>query len=48
MVDERDWIMWMDFEVGDRDEPTFMRMLERLPDAERYGPTLTECMAARL
>ena len=27
MVDERDWIRWMDFEVGDRDEPTFMCML---------------------
>ena len=26
----------MDFEVGGRDESTFLRLLERLPDAERY------------
>ena len=27
---------WMDFEAGCRDESTFMRLLGRLPDAERY------------
>ena len=26
----------MDFEVGGRDESTFLCLLERLPDAERY------------
>ena len=26
----------MDFEVGDRDEATFLRLPERLPDAEHY------------
>ena len=26
----------MDFEAGGRDEATFLRLLERLPDAERY------------
>ena len=26
----------MDFEAGGRDERTFLRLLERLPDAERY------------
>ena len=34
--EERDGGRWMDFEVGCRDEATFMRLLERLPDAERY------------
>ncbi len=27
---------WMDFEMGGRDEATFLRLLERLPDAEHY------------
>ena len=36
MVEERDGSRWMDFEVGGRDESTFLRLLERLPDAERY------------
>ena len=36
MVEERDGSRWMDFEVGGRDEATFLRLLERLPDAERY------------
>ena len=27
---------WMAFEAGCRDESTFMRLLGRLPDAERY------------
>ena len=36
MVEERDVSKWMDFEVGGMDECTFMRLLERLPDAERY------------
>ena len=33
---ERDRSGWIDFEVGGRDEGTFMRLLERLPDAARY------------
>ncbi len=36
VVEERDGSRWMDFEVGGRDESTFLRLLERLPDAERY------------
>ena len=35
VVEERDGSRWMDFEVGGRDEATFLRLLERLPDAER-------------
>ena len=30
------WEGWIDFEVGDRDEATFLRLPERLPDAECY------------
>ena len=37
-VEERDGGRWMDFEVGCRDESAFMRLLGRLPDAERYEP----------
>ena len=31
---------WSDFEVGDRDYETFIRLYRRLPEAERYrsGP----------
>ena len=36
MVEERDGSRWMDIEAGGRDESTFLRLLERLPDAERY------------
>ena len=28
---------WKDFEVGDGSESTFLRLLKRLPDAERYS-----------
>ena len=35
VVEERDGSRWMDFEVGGGDESTFLRLLERLPDAER-------------
>ena len=34
-VEERAGSRWMDFEVGGRYEATFIRLLERLPDAER-------------
>ncbi len=33
VVEERDGSRWIDFEVGGRDEATFLRLLERLPDA---------------
>ena len=36
VVEERDGSRWIDFEVGGRDEATFLRLPERLPDAERY------------
>ena len=36
VVEERDGGRWMNFEAGCRDEGTFMRLLDRLPDAERY------------
>ena len=36
VVEERDGSRRMDFEAGGRDESTFLRLLERLPDAERY------------
>ena len=36
VVEERDGSRWIDFEVGGRDEATFLRLQERLPDAERY------------
>ena len=36
VVEERDGSRWMDFEVGGRDESTFLRLMERLPDAARY------------
>ena len=36
VIQERDVSRWIDFEVGDRDEAALMRLLERLPDAERY------------
>ena len=36
VVEERDGSRWMDFDVGGRDEAAFLRLLERLPNAERY------------
>ena len=36
MIQERDVSKWIDFEVGERDEAARRRLLERLPDAERY------------
>ena len=36
MVEERDGSWWIDFEVVGMDGATFLRLLERLPDAERY------------
>ena len=37
-VEERDGSRWIDFEVGGRDKAAFVRLPERLPDAERYDP----------
>ena len=36
MVEESDVRKWVDFEVGDRPEATFLRLYERLPEGERY------------
>ena len=35
VVEERDGSRWMDFEVGGRDEATFLHLLDRLPDNAR-------------
>lgn len=36
VVEEEDGSKWMDYEVGDRGEETFLRLYERSPDAKRY------------
>lgn len=36
VVEEWDGGRWTDYEVGKRDEATFLRLYERLPDAELY------------
>ena len=36
VVEEEDGRTWMDFEVGDRSEETFLRLYNRLPEAERH------------
>ena len=36
VVEEVDRSRWVDFEVGKRDEATFLRLYERLLEAERY------------
>ena len=36
VVEEKDGEMWADFEVGSRERETFVRLLSRLPEAERY------------
>ena len=36
VVEEEDGSMWSDYEVGRRDEPTFLRLYERLPEARKY------------
>ena len=36
VVEERDGERWMDFEVGDRERQTFVRLYKRLPESERY------------
>ena len=36
VVEQVDGSRWMDYEVGKRDEATFLRLYERLPDAKRY------------
>ena len=33
---EPDGSRWADFEIGDRSEKTFLRLYERLPEAELY------------
>ena len=46
MLEDASGNWWKDFDVGDRSEGTFMRLLERLPDTERYGNDAYVCMAA--
>ena len=36
VVEEADGRRWVDFVVGDRSESTFLRLYERLPEAEKY------------
>ena len=36
VVEEVDGSRWYDYEVGDRSEETFLRLYERLPEAEMY------------
>ena len=36
VVEEEDGSRWMDYEVGDRGEETFLRLYKRLPDAKKY------------
>ena len=36
VVEEADGSRWVDFQVGDRSERTFLRLYRRLPEAERY------------
>ena len=36
VVEEADGSRWVDFEVGDRSEETFLRLYARLPEAEKY------------
>ena len=36
VIQEADGSRWVDFEVGDRSAATFLRLYDRLPEAERY------------
>ena len=36
VVEEGDGRRWVDFEVGDRSEATFLKLYDRLPEAQRY------------
>ena len=36
VVEEEGGRRWVDFEVGDRTEETFLRLYERLPEAKQY------------
>ena len=36
VMSEPDGSRWADFEIGDRSKQTFLRLYERLPEAERY------------
>ena len=36
VVEGGDGSRWVDYEVGNRSEETFLRLYERLPDAKRY------------
>ena len=36
VVEEEDGRRWVDFEVGDRSEATFLKLYDRLPEAQQY------------
>ncbi len=36
VIEEEDGSRWVDFEVGGRDEATFLRLYDRLPEAKVY------------
>ena len=36
VVEEADGSRWVDFQVGDRSERTFLKLYRRLPEAKRY------------
>ena len=36
VIQEEDGRRWVDFEVGDRTEETFLRLYDRLPESKRY------------
>ena len=36
VVEEEDGSRWMDFEVGDRGQETFLKLYNRLPEADRH------------
>ena len=44
VVEEEDGRRWVDFEVGDRSEATFLKLYDRLPEAQRYVNMLTGYM----
>jgi len=45
VVVEVDGSRWVDFEVGDRSERTFLRLYERLPDAVRIAVMHILCIS---
>ena len=46
-MEERDRSRWMTFEVELRDEAAFLRLIERLPDAEPHETDAYGCVERR-